>query len=94
MQCQDLTKEQTESLKAKIDPMHGYLNRLKTRMNRKDFPRDDELFSSVLKASAAMHDLSIKLHYLSCSHGVGPRPGSSPQPHDQPQANGNERRRD
>jgi hypothetical protein len=93
MRSQDLTTDQAEALKAKIGPMHGYLNRLIKRMNRKNFPRDDELFHSVLQASAAIHDLNVRLHYLSCGHGVGPKDSLS-QPHDQPQRSGNQGRGD
>lgn len=35
------------------------------------FPPTDPLFVSVTKAYHAVHDLSVRLHYLGCQSGVG-----------------------
>ena len=46
--------------------MHAYLTRLIKRMNKARFPNDDPLWRKVLAASAAMHDLTIHVHYKGC----------------------------
>jgi hypothetical protein len=86
--------------------MLGYLNRLKRRMNAV-FARDDSLFAEVIDAADALHKLNVSIHYLSCGKtGAGsggyPTPVGfadspqleSPQPHDQAESDGNQRRGD
>jgi hypothetical protein len=106
MRREDLTREQAEAIKAKIAPMLGYLNPLKQRMNAV-FVRDDPLFAEVIDAADALHKLNVSIHYLSCgktggSGAVYPTQSAftdspqleSPQPNDQPQHHGNQRRGD
>src|SRR5258707_12473668 len=104
MRREDLTREQAEAIKEKIAPILGYLNRLKKRMNEV-FARDDPLFAEVIDAADALHKLNVSIHYLSCgktgNHVVQPSAGFadaepllSPEPHDQSQHHGNQRRGD
>ena len=106
MRREDLTREQAEAIKEKIAPMLGYLNRLKKRMNEV-FARDDSLFAEVIDAADALHKLNVSIHYLSCGKtgaGSGGYPApvgfadspqlESPQPYNQPQHHGNQRRGD
>ena len=71
MQSDDLTREQARALKNKLQPMLGYLNRLKKRMHNRGFPSDDELLQAVCKAEMAMHELHVATHYLACGDNVG-----------------------
>ena len=61
MQCDDLTDEQARALKNKLQPMLGYLNRLKQRMRRRGFTPDDWLLAAICRAEDALH---VEVHYL------------------------------
>lgn len=76
MRCDDLTREQARALKNKLQPMLGYLSRLKDRMRRKGFMVDDRLLSAVCRAEDAMHALSVEVHYLACGDSAGRPPTS------------------
>jgi hypothetical protein len=71
MQCDDLTPAQARALKNKLQPMLGYLNRLKQRMRRRGFPEDDPLLLAVSRAESSIHALHVDVHYLSCGSKVG-----------------------
>ena len=71
MQADDLTRDQARALKNKLQPMLGYLSRLKRRMSYRGFLHDDELMQAVVRAEAAMHELHILVHYISCGDSVG-----------------------
>jgi hypothetical protein len=86
--------------------MLGYLNRLKRRTNEV-FVRDDPLFDEVIDAADALHRVNVSIHYLSCGKTDGgsgryPTPAGfadsppleSPQPNDQSQHHGYQRRGD
>ena len=47
MRSDDLTREQTCTIKKMLQPMLGYLNRLKKRMTNHGFRHDDELLQAV-----------------------------------------------
>jgi hypothetical protein len=64
MQSTDLTREQAHALKNKLQPMLGYLGRLKHRMMRRGFLTGDPLLDAVVRAENAMHALSVEVHYL------------------------------
>ena len=70
MDSESLTKEQAATLLKVVGPAKGFLHRLRERMVKTHFPPDDRLFHSVCKAHDAMHDLWVRLHYLSCD-GAG-----------------------
>jgi hypothetical protein len=72
MRSDDLTREQAQALKNKLQPMLRYLGRLKRRMNYKGFPPEDPMLVGVCDAENAIHALTVKLHYLSCGDVVGP----------------------
>ena len=71
MQANDLTREQARALKNKLRPMLGYLSRLKRRMSYRGFLHGDELMQAVVRAEAAMHELHVVVHYLSCGDSAG-----------------------
>ena len=71
MQCDDLTDEQARALKNKLQPMLGYLNRLKQRLRRRGFRPDDRLLTAVCRAEDAVHALHVEVHYLACGDRVG-----------------------
>jgi hypothetical protein len=73
MQSDDLTPAQARALKNKLQPMLGYLNRLKHRMRRRGFLNDDPLLAAVCQAEEAMHALHVQTHYLTCGDSVGRR---------------------
>ena len=76
MNSNDLTKAQAEQLLARIWPMLNYVKRLRDRMERRSFPKDDELYRLVVRIHDDMHRLSVTLHYMTCD-GVG-RPSHRP----------------
>ena len=71
MDSGDLTREQVEKVRDVLTPHVRYLHKLITRMDRRGFPLDDELYQAVLKAYDAMRSVYTTLHYLSCKSGVG-----------------------
>jgi hypothetical protein len=73
MRSDDLTPEQARALKNKLQPMLGYLNRLKQRMRRRGFLASDPLLVAVCQAEEAMHQLHVQVHYLTCADRVGRR---------------------
>ena len=73
MRSDDLTPEQARALKNRLQPMLGYLNRLKHRMRRRGFLADDPLLAAVCRAENAMHELHVQVHYLTCGDRVGRR---------------------
>lgn len=77
MRSDDLTRDQARAIKNKIQPMLGYLSRLKRRMIFKGFPPDDGLLQAVCRAESAMHELHVAAHYLSCGDTAGGRPVDS-----------------
>jgi hypothetical protein len=64
MKCNDLTRDQARALKNKLQPMLGYLNRLKHRMHQRGFLAGDPLLDTVVNAENAMHALSVEADYL------------------------------
>jgi hypothetical protein len=74
MRSEDLTRDQARALKNKLQPMLGYLSRLKKRMVYKGFTHDDELLQAVCHAEMAMHELHIAAHYLACGDTAGGLP--------------------
>jgi hypothetical protein len=73
MQSSDLTRDQARPLKNKMQPMLGYLGRLKKRMVRRGFQADDPLFTAVVQAEDAKHALHVEGHYLACGDVTGRR---------------------
>jgi len=71
MDSNDLTRQQAEQLLARIGPMLRYFKRLKDRMEKRSFPKDDLLYRLVARIHEDMHYLSVSLHYLTCSGRVG-----------------------
>ncbi len=51
--------------------MLRYLNRLQTRMQKRQFPPNDPLVISTREAYNALHELHTAAHYLSVDSGVG-----------------------
>ena len=49
-------------------------------MNKVGFPLNDPLYQRVLKASNAIQDLCVNLHYMSCESGVYRERGLAPTP--------------
>jgi len=67
----DLTTGQAAKINDRIRPLVSYLYRLKERMERRSFPRDDPYYLLVVRAHDAMHRLFVETHYMSCKQGVG-----------------------
>jgi hypothetical protein len=83
MRCEELTQDQADALKKKFRPMLRYLGSLKMRMNRRGFLQNDPLMIAVCRAEAAIHELSVLMHYLSCGtteSGGFPPPVNFPAP--------------
>jgi hypothetical protein len=66
MRSADLTAAQLATIEAKLAPMLRYLNQLTSRMESQHFPADDKLYRLAADARNAVHDLRVRVHYLSC----------------------------
>jgi hypothetical protein len=75
MNSNNLSKAQATKMHAALVPALRYLNRLYERLNARSFPPEDRLYRAASKAQAAMGELVMALHYLTCD-GVG-EPGRS-----------------
>ena len=78
MDSTKITTAQAEVLKRHTRPMLRYLGAMLKRMHKRRFPPQDELLRSTQKAYNAVHELNVRIHYLSCSGGVG-TPGKQPR---------------
>lgn len=87
MRSEDLTREQSEAIKAQLTPMLRYLGRMKDRMKRRRFPPTDPLWRDVCGPYDAIHGLRMSVHYLSVGHGVG-MPERKVKPRDMAQGDG------
>ncbi len=70
MNSNQLTKAQAKKMHTALLPTLRYLNRLTERLNVRRFPPDDRLYRATVKAQAAMAELVMTMHYLTCD-GVG-----------------------
>ena len=73
MDSNDPRRHQAAALGRGIRRSLNYFSRLRTRMERTDFPPGDPLFQLVDRVYNAVHHLSVHVHYLSCGSGVGRR---------------------
>ena len=71
MRSDDLTSEQTAEMRDAIAATTYYLRRVRERIDKLAFPKDDQLRLKVEAAHDAMHSLWVELHYLSCKIGGG-----------------------
>jgi hypothetical protein len=74
MNSKDLQPWQAEVFGQALFRHVNYLYRLKSRMEKVGFLPGDPLFREVCEAYDAVHKLSVTLHYLSCTSGVGLSP--------------------
>jgi hypothetical protein len=88
MRSNDVIRDQARALKNKLQPMLGYLSRLRKRMAYRGFTQDDPLLRAMQKTEMAMHELHVAAHHLAC----GDTAGGLPKRHSQPQHDGNESR--
>jgi hypothetical protein len=70
MNSNSLSKAQARQMHAALAPTLRYLNRLNERLNARSFSPDDRLYRAAGKAQAAMSELVMVLHCLTCD-GVG-----------------------
>jgi len=73
MDSRTIKRWQAKKLHLVLQPMVGFLYRLRERMQKVGFLPSDPLFKLVCKAYESLHALFIELHYLSCD-GVGKTP--------------------
>jgi len=70
MRSDQLSQAQLDALFERLRPTAGYLSRLQSRMDNRDFTDDDRLLLLVREAQKALQALCMEIHYLSCD-GVG-----------------------
>ena len=70
MNSNDLSKAQARKMHGALVPTLRYLNRLYERLNARSFAPEDRLYRATVKAQAALGELVMVLHYLTCD-GVG-----------------------
>jgi hypothetical protein len=75
MNSNQLSKAQAKHMHTALAPALRYLNRLYERLNARSFTPEDRLYRAAFKAQAALSELVMVLHYLTCD-GVG-EPGRS-----------------
>jgi hypothetical protein len=51
-----------------------YVGRLRERMERRKFPRDDRVYVVVRETFDRLQELTMAMHYLTCKSGVGRPP--------------------
>lgn len=102
MRSEDLTPQQCQNLAGKFVKMQGELGQLLNRMRTRRFPNSDQLQQLTVRAFESIQELRMHAHYLGCS-GTGGSGATEPpkfedaplpQPHEQPEPHGNERRGD
>lgn len=71
MDSSHLSIEQLSELDRVVRNYLGYLSRLRERMERCHFPRDDKLFLLVVDATDKTHHLSVALHYARVNRARG-----------------------
>jgi hypothetical protein len=74
MDSTDLSKQQIEQIAAVVRRQLRYLYALRTRMEKRGFRGDDELYLATCRAFNTLQGLGVTLHYLSCDGGVGRPP--------------------
>lgn len=71
MKSDDLTTAQAAEMRDRLNGLRQYVNLMANRMALRRFPPNDPLYVDTLKTKDALQSLWMRLHYLSCSHGVG-----------------------
>jgi len=74
MDSSDLQPWQAHVIGQALFPHVNYLYRLRRRMEQVGFKPGDPLFREVAEAYDAVQKLSVTLHYMSCTSGVGLSP--------------------
>ena len=74
MDSKKLKTWQAQKMVDRLRPTLGYLSRMVRRTELTRFPATDPLYLDAVKAQAEMQGLVVRLHYLSCSSGVGQPP--------------------
>lgn len=69
MDSRQLTPQQIQPIRQVIARQLRYLERLRQRMDRRQFPPADPLYQLVITAINAAHHLHVRLHYLACDPG-------------------------
>jgi hypothetical protein len=62
---------QAEKINAALFPLANHLIRLRERMDKVSFLGTDPIYQATVKAQQAIQDLTVHLHYASCTSGVG-----------------------
>jgi hypothetical protein len=68
-----LAPKHAEQIRATLHGTLGYLYRLMHRMLHVGFTLDQPLYRLVTEAYDSLHSLCVRLHYMSCDGGTGPR---------------------
>ena len=74
MEQEDINREQAQTLLQTIVPAKLFLEKLRARMLKRKFPKDDELFLLVCNADEAVQALWTKLLLLTCEKHWLPSP--------------------
>lgn len=75
MNCEQVTRRQARTIRARVAEMRMYFYRLRTRMTHRGFHPDDQLFALVQTAEQAIDEL-----YVDLDTRVHEGPVSLPQP--------------
>ncbi len=73
MDSSDLTREQLDAIKARVDEQRAYFRRLVARMGTRRFLPDDRLLVESREVLDRLNGLWMSLHYLGCAGQTGKR---------------------
>ena len=90
MNSNDLTRDQGTETRETL----GRIYKLKARMDERGFPPDDPVYAATVAAWEAFIVMNKQWQRIACGPSSFASGLTSPQPHDQPQHHGNQRRGD
>jgi hypothetical protein len=67
---EDIRPEHAAMVQRSVARHLAYALRLRDRLQRLGLPPDDPLYLAATEAYYGLHHLHVRLHYLSCTHGV------------------------
>lgn len=82
MELEKLSADQLQRILDQLAPLFAYVQKLRKRMDERDFPHDDPLRQLVTRLADTTHTFQITLHYMVCDKHSGrtlPRRSKGPR---------------
>ena len=77
MELSDLTPQQAHALAERLMPALGYLTRLTNRMQQRGWRADDPAYLAAWRSRDALHELTVRLHYVKQGNPGTSKPSSN-----------------